>query len=67
MVKVAGVNEPWIDSEKAAEHLGTTVRHLHKLTHRNAIPHGKVGKYLRFKISELDSWMRESAQVRQEG
>lgn len=47
----------YVDTNTAAEHLGTTVRHIRELVYRRQIPYYKVGRLVRFKPSELDEWM----------
>lgn len=52
-------NERWISIEEAAEYLGvkpSTVRDWIKK--EQDIPARKIGKFWRFKRSELDSWVK---------
>lgn len=52
-------NEKWIGVDEAAEHLGikpVTLREWIKKD--NGIPAHKIGKLWKFKISELDNWVK---------
>ena len=52
-------NEKWINIEEAAVHLDVkpaTVRSW--LRKENSMPAHKVGKQWKFKISELDEWVK---------
>lgn len=52
-------NEKWINIEEAAVHLDVkpaTVRSW--LRKENSLPAHKVGKQWKFKISELDEWVK---------
>ena len=51
-------NEPWASLEEVATYLGVnkdTVRNWIKKTH---IPAHKIGRQWKFKISEVDSWVK---------
>lgn len=51
-------DEKWINTNVAAEHLGVkpaTVREWIK--RNNGIPAHKIGKFWKFKKSELDAWV----------
>mgnify|MGYP002624043388 FL=1 len=55
----AQVNENWIGLEEAAQHLGVrpiTVRDWIKK--EKGIPAHKIGKLWKFKLSELDEWVK---------
>jgi len=54
---VSGENERWVDIEEIAAHL-----HVHKDTIRlwikkSMIPAHRIGKFWRFKISEVEEWV----------
>jgi excisionase family DNA binding protein len=46
-----------VDIDGAAEHLTVTVRFLRTLVAERRIPHLKVGKFLRFDLDDLDTWL----------
>lgn len=52
--------EPLITSEKAAELLGIHPKTLQQMARTGKIPAVCVGKYWRFRNSDLDSWVRAS-------
>lgn len=49
-------SEPWVTIDQAAFHLGVSKSFLFKRCSTERIPHGKVGRNLRFRLSELDAW-----------
>jgi excisionase family DNA binding protein len=52
------IDEKWINTDEAAEYLGVrpaTIREWIKK--RNGIPAHKMGKFWKFKKSELDGWV----------
>jgi excisionase family DNA binding protein len=51
-------NEPWIDSKQASEHLGSSADWLVANIQKLQIPHSRLGRQYRFKLSELDEWIR---------
>ena len=58
--------EKWINIEEAAEHLGVkpvTIRGW--IRNNKGIPAHKVGRQWKFKVSELDEWVKsgESADI----
>jgi len=50
--------EPLIDSAAAAELLKVHRKTLERLALRGEVPGHKVGKFWRFRASELDEWLR---------
>jgi excisionase family DNA binding protein len=46
-----------IDIPTAAEHLGTTPRHIRRLVAERRIPYVKLGHYIRFEPAELAAWL----------
>ena len=48
----------YVPTREAADYLGITVNHLHKLTSNRDIPFIRLGRQLRFDIQDLDTWMR---------
>lgn len=43
--------------EEAAKYLQIPKGTIYQLTHRREIPFNKVGRNLRFRLSDLDSWL----------
>ena len=50
--------EPLIDAEQAAKLLGIHPKTLQKMAREGRVPRIRVGKFWRFRRSELDSWLR---------
>ena len=51
-------NEPWVSLEDAAKHLGVSKDSVHRWIRRRKMPAHKVGHLWKFKISEVDEWVR---------
>ena len=51
---------PLLDWDEAAAYLGTTRRHLRNLQWRREIAFVKVGRLVRFKQDDLDTWIDEN-------
>ena len=52
-------NEPekWSSLEEIAEHLGVSKDTIRNWIKKAVIPHRRVGKQYKFKISEVDAWV----------
>lgn len=48
--------EGWVTTKQAASHLGVSTSFLFKGCATGDIPHAKVGRGLRFRLSDLDQW-----------
>lgn len=48
----------WLTIQEAADLLRVRVSWLYERTRTNAVPHVKLGKYLRFDRDELLAWAR---------
>jgi len=53
------VHEQYIDIRTAAEFLGCTVGTLRVWTHKKMVPYYKIGRSVRFRISDLQDWANE--------
>lgn len=49
----------WLTFDEAARLLRVKVSWLYERTRLNAVPHIKLGKYLRFDQDELLTWVRQ--------
>ena len=60
-------NEPekWSSLEDIAEHLGVSKDTIRNWIRKDVIPHKRVGKQFKFRISEVDKWVEsgESANI----
>lgn len=52
------MNEPWISVEQIAEHLGVTRDSIYRWTDAKGLPAHKIGRHWKFKVSEVDDWVR---------
>jgi excisionase family DNA binding protein len=50
--------EPLLDSNRAAALLGIHPKTLQKMARAGAVPGHRIGDLWRFRLSELDSWVR---------
>ena len=52
-------NEPekWSSLEEIAEHLGVSKDTIRNWIKKAVIPHRRIGKQYKFKISEVDAWV----------
>lgn len=48
-----------VDMAGAAAYMGTTIRHIRGLWFRREIPAIKVGHLVRFKLEDLDAYIKE--------
>lgn len=51
--------EPLASAEEAAHYLRIHVKTLRRLARDGRVPCAKLGKYYRFRLSELDRWVRQ--------
>lgn len=59
--------EPWVDANRAAEHLGVEVRYLYRAGDSVGIPCARLNRVRRYRISEINRWMHEQRQARAQG
>ena len=50
--------EPVVDSEEAARFLNVDPKTLQKMARSGEVPGYRIGKLWRFRISDLDAWLR---------
>ncbi len=50
--------ESWIGIEDAAKHLGVTKDTVRSWIKKTDIPAHKIGKLWKFKLSEIDQWVK---------
>ena len=55
------MDDRWLSVAEIAVYLGVKEQTLYKWLHRgtNGIPAHKVGRLWKFKISEIDAWVRQ--------
>jgi excisionase family DNA binding protein len=50
--------ERWLSVVEIAEHLGISKETVYRWLDKGKIPSNKVGKQWKFKISEVDEWVK---------
>lgn len=51
--------EPWVNLEDIAKHLSVSQDTIRVWIRKNTIPYSRAGKQYKFKISEVDQWLRD--------
>ena len=59
-METQGSAEQWVSVEQVAQHLNVMTFTIYKWLERKDMPAHKVGRLWRFKISEIDEWVRSS-------
>ena len=52
------VAEPWVSVEDVALHLGVAKDSVYRWVHAKGLPAHRIGKLWKFKLSEVDDWVR---------
>ncbi|NUM58137.1 MAG: helix-turn-helix domain-containing protein [Bdellovibrionaceae bacterium] len=55
--------EQYLNIDQVAEFLQLPKSWIYERTRNNTIPHYKMGKYLRFKKSDLDTWISKNSSL----
>ena len=50
--------ERWVSVEEVATHLGVNKDSVYRWVDKKALPAHRVGRLFRFKLSEVDEWVR---------
>ncbi len=50
--------EPWVSLQDVAKHLQVAEDTVHRWIARKGMPATKAGRVWRFKLSEIDEWLR---------
>jgi excisionase family DNA binding protein len=50
-----------VNTETLAHRLSCRIDHIRALVARRAIPHGRVGRLVRFNLVEIERWLVDSA------
>ena len=53
------VPEKWVNLEDVATHLSVSHDTIRALIRKGTIPFSRAGKQYKFKLSEVDEWVRE--------
>lgn len=60
-VEMSMTAEPWVSVDELARHLGVTKDSVYRWIEHRGLPAQKIGKLWKFKISEVDQWVRTGA------
>jgi len=55
---LAAPPEPWVSVDHTANHLGIRKETLYRWIERRALPAFRLGRHWKFKLSEVDAWVR---------
>lgn len=55
------IAERWVSTKEIATHLGVTKDTIHKWIKKGCIPCHRVGRLWKFKISEIDEWVKNGS------
>ena len=50
--------EPWVSVDEVATHIGVTKDSVYRWIDAKGLPAHRVGKLWKFKLSEVDAWVR---------
>lgn len=51
--------EPWVSVEEVAKHLGVAKDSVYRWIEQKGLPAHRMGRLWKFKISEVDEWVRQ--------
>lgn len=51
--------EPWVSVEDVAKHLSVAKDSIYRWIEQRGLPAHKVGRLWKFKLSEVDDWVRQ--------
>ena len=52
-------NEPWVSVDDLAKHLGVAKDSVYRWIDHKGLPAHKIGRLWKFKLSEVDDWVRD--------
>ncbi len=58
--------EPWVSVEDVAAHLGVARDSVYRWIDGRGLPAHKIGRLWKFKLSEVDDWVRAGGSVDEE-
>jgi len=59
--------ERWVDVSDVAAHLGVAKESVYRWIDNRGLPAHRVGRLFRFKLSEVDGWVKQSSENNVEG
>lgn len=61
------MSEPWVSVEHIAEHIGVTRDSIYRWIDSKGLPAHRIGRLWKFKISEVDDWVRAAGADERKG
>lgn len=58
--------EPWVSVEAVANHLGVAKDSIYRWIDHKGLPAHKIGRLWKFKLTEVDEWVRSGGAGAQE-
>lgn len=58
LLEDAVLPEPWVSVEDVARHLGVSKDTIYRWIEAQQLPAHKVGRFWKFKLQEVDEWVR---------
>ena len=52
------ITEPWVSVDDVAKHLGVAKDSVYRWIETRTLPAHKIGRLWKFKLSEVDDWVR---------
>lgn len=51
------ITEPWLSVDEVAKHLGVAQDSIYRWIEGRGLPAHKIGRFWKFKLSEVDAWV----------
>lgn len=61
LLEDAVLPDPWVSVEDVARHLGVSKDTIYRWIEAQRLPAHKVGRFWKFKLQEIDDWVRSGA------
>lgn len=61
--KTVHATEPWVSVDEVSTHLGVAKDSIYRWIDRRGLPAHRIGRLWKFKISEVDEWVRAGGAV----
>lgn len=59
--------EPWVSVDDVARHLGVAKDSVYRWIENRGLPAHRMGRLWKFKLSEVDDWVRDGGAAAEEG
>jgi excisionase family DNA binding protein len=61
------MNEPWVSVDQVASHLGVAKDTVYRWIGARKLPAERIGRLWKFKLSDVDAWVRTGMAADDEG